>query len=320
MTLSSTGFDTVLQIYRGNSIVNCNDDGVQGQVGPSRASVDITNGNDVGVTLLIQVGGFMGFQDQFTLTADFAVIDDDRDGSALPADCNDTQTSIRPGAPDPLGDGVDQNCDTVDGDINDRDGDGSVVGQDCNDRNAGIRPGATDVPENGVDEDCSGSDAVRLDRDADGFNAPQDCDDNNPAVRPNATDVPGNGADENCDGRDALARLTTGTYAWAVRPDGLTMERLTVRANRGMRITLSCRGRGCFRAIRLTARRAGTVDVLARVPRKRRKRASGNVVVLRLTEPNTIGKVLTLTFRRGQRTKAKNTCSAPNSNRRVKCP
>jgi len=48
--------------------------------------------------------------------------DADRDGypgsfcsGPNPRDCNDTDPSIHPGAADPFGDGIDQNCDGVDG-------------------------------------------------------------------------------------------------------------------------------------------------------------------------------------------------------------
>lgn len=42
--------------------------------------------------------------------------DFDSDGYCAPADCDDWNFEIRPGAVDPLGDGIDQNCDGVDGD------------------------------------------------------------------------------------------------------------------------------------------------------------------------------------------------------------
>lgn len=41
--------------------------------------------------------------------------DADRDGSCTPADCNDTDASVYPGAPDSAGDGIDQSCDGEDG-------------------------------------------------------------------------------------------------------------------------------------------------------------------------------------------------------------
>jgi hypothetical protein len=202
----------------------------------------------------------------------------------------------------------------------DLDKDGSNRPADCNDANPGIRPGAPEVLDDGIDQNCDGDPGVNLDRDGDGFNRPSDCNDTNAAIRPNAAEIPANDVDENCDGIKARASLTSGTYAWNVAPNGLTMTQLTVRATRGMRIAVSCRGSKCFKPVRMTAKRSGNVDLLKKISKKRRTRSSGSTVTLRLTEPNTIGKVLTLKFRRNKKTKATNACSAPNTNKRIKCP
>ena len=50
-----------------------------------------------------------------------------------PADCNDANPGIRPGAPDAPDDGVDQDCSGTDATNLDVDGDGSPRPQDCND-------------------------------------------------------------------------------------------------------------------------------------------------------------------------------------------
>ncbi|MEN0065878.1 MAG: putative metal-binding motif-containing protein [Myxococcota bacterium] len=60
--------------------------------------------------------------------------DIDGDGFEPPLDCDDTLPSVFPGADDPLGDDVDQNCDGVDG--IDKDGDGIPVPEDCHDTDA----------------------------------------------------------------------------------------------------------------------------------------------------------------------------------------
>ena len=54
------------------------------------------------------------FQDR-AATPGSNVIDEDHDGYPAGEDCDDHDPSIHPGAPDPKGDGIDQNCDGVDG-------------------------------------------------------------------------------------------------------------------------------------------------------------------------------------------------------------
>jgi len=77
-------------------------------------------------------------------------------------DCDDTESSIHPGAEEILYDGIDQACDGLAGDY-DGDGDGydwdgapDVDGTDCNDDDAGINPGALDLCDDSVDQDCDG--------------------------------------------------------------------------------------------------------------------------------------------------------------------
>jgi hypothetical protein len=80
--------------------------------------------------------------------------DADGDGVRRPADCNDTNPTIRPGVADPPEDGVDQDCSGTDATNLDIDRDGSPRPQDCNDGDPAIRPGAREVAGNGVDENC----------------------------------------------------------------------------------------------------------------------------------------------------------------------
>jgi len=84
------------------------------------------------------------------------VSDADGDGISAPADCNDKDASIKPGATDVPDDGIDQNCDGADAVNNDKDGDGFPKTSDCDDLNASVRPGAVEVPGNAADEDCDG--------------------------------------------------------------------------------------------------------------------------------------------------------------------
>jgi hypothetical protein len=80
--------------------------------------------------------------------------DADGDGVRRPADCDDTNPAIHPGAVDIPDDGIDQDCSGTDATNLDRDGDGFPRPQDCNDTNAAIHPGAKEIAGNGVDENC----------------------------------------------------------------------------------------------------------------------------------------------------------------------
>jgi hypothetical protein len=80
--------------------------------------------------------------------------DRDGDGVTRPLDCNDLDSSVRPGAFDPPGNGVDEDCRDGDAVDLDRDRDGFLVPLDCDDGDVGIRPGVGEVIGNFVDEDC----------------------------------------------------------------------------------------------------------------------------------------------------------------------
>ena len=80
----------------------------------------------------------------------------DHDGIAAPADCDDHDPAIRPGAADAPDNGIDENCDGADATLADRDHDGFRAPQDCDDADPAIRPGAQEVFGNRVDEDCNG--------------------------------------------------------------------------------------------------------------------------------------------------------------------
>ena len=81
-------------------------------------------------------------------------VDADGDGFNSTADCNDASTAVFPGAPDPVGNGVDEDCDGADDRNLDRDGDGFPVPADCDDGSAAVRPNAREVRGNETDENC----------------------------------------------------------------------------------------------------------------------------------------------------------------------
>ncbi len=82
---------------------------------------------------------------------------DDKD----PADCDDSDANINPGAAEIYYNGADDDCDPVNTIDNDQDGDGSTasapVGStpDCDDTNAGINPGEAETCDNCIDENCN---------------------------------------------------------------------------------------------------------------------------------------------------------------------
>ena len=79
----------------------------------------------------------------------------DHDGFALPADCDDHDSAVRPSALDWPDNGLDENCDGADATIRDRDG--VLAPADCNDADPALRPGAPEVFGDAVDQDCNGS-------------------------------------------------------------------------------------------------------------------------------------------------------------------
>jgi len=138
-------------------------------------------------------------------------------------DCNDNNDTIYPGAPDPCGDGVDQNCDGTDECVcEDADGDGyqdiNCGGTDCDDTNGQVHPQATEICDDDKDNDCDGltdcddtscatdPSCTCPDADGDGHHAfncgGNDCDDSRYDVHPGAIEICGDGIDQDCDGKD----------------------------------------------------------------------------------------------------------------------
>jgi hypothetical protein len=80
--------------------------------------------------------------------------DADGDGVRRPADCDDANPGIHPGAVDTPDDKDDQHCSGADASNLDVDRDGSPRPLDCDDADPAIHPGARERAGNGVDENC----------------------------------------------------------------------------------------------------------------------------------------------------------------------
>ena len=143
-------------------------------------------------------------------------IDSDGDGHHTPGscwqpadDCNDTNSSVYPGAPE-LCNNFDDNCDGLidDGIAFDNDSDGFTnCNGDCDDTNPNVHPNATEVCDS-VDNDCDLliDENLSTDLDSDGHYAigsclapADDCDDTNQTIYPGVPEIC-DGQDNNCDG------------------------------------------------------------------------------------------------------------------------
>lgn len=165
--------------------------------------------------------------------------EEDRDWDGFTAgmgDCDDTNPTIYPGAPE-ICDMFDNDCDGLIDDLdpdvfytnddswyidNDGDGFGSFETQllfcetdpciecsnyvniagDCDDHNPNIYFGAEEIWYDGIDQNCQGG--SDFDQDKDGENAIEyggtDCNDTNYAINTRAVEILGDDIDDNCDG------------------------------------------------------------------------------------------------------------------------
>ena len=163
--------------------------------------------------------------------------------------------------------------------------------------------------------------------DADGDGSPSnvDCNDNNPGIRPGAFDRPGDGIDQDCADGDAK-RTVTAEMTWGVSP-GKRATKFTnlvvTKLQPGARVFVSCAGKGCpFKKRRRVAvkRNAKTVT-LTKVfnpkrkgrPRRVAKLRVGTKVIVAVTAPDQIGRLFTLTMRKGRGPRLAKACLAVGS-------
>jgi hypothetical protein len=235
----SPNFDVVVTLYSGDcntlSYLACSDANISS---PSSEEINYT-GLSIGNTYYTRTYYF-GTTTPATPTFNIKIwtpgtaTDVDGDGFSDDVDCDDNNASIYPGAPEIVGNGIDENCDGMFQWYQDSDGDGygsTIVVQsgnsspgagesnnstDCNDGNALINPGATDIVGNGIDENCDGMFQWYQDSDGDGYGSTivvqsgnsspgsgessnsTDCDDSDINVNPSVAEIPNNGIDDDC--------------------------------------------------------------------------------------------------------------------------
>ncbi len=132
-------------------------------------------------------------------------VDADADGERSQAcggaDCDDSNSSVLPGAAE-ICNGTDDDCDASTDETIDGDGDGvSVCAGDCDDSDGANVPAGTEVCD-GADNDCAGGadfPGELVDADVDGALSCNDCDDADPGIFPGASEVC-DGVDNDCDG------------------------------------------------------------------------------------------------------------------------
>jgi hypothetical protein len=128
--------------------------------------------------------------------------DADGDSWHLGGDCDDSEATVYPFAPQECDDGLDNDCDPEpDSNEADADGDGySECDGDCNDALPEFNPGAEDECGDGYDHDCSGDVDDEIDDDGDGIpECAGDCDDTDASVHEGADELCGDGLDNDCD-------------------------------------------------------------------------------------------------------------------------
>ncbi len=158
-------------------------------------------------------------------------------GAANDDDCNDSYSSVYPGATETVADFMDQDCDGFDACYADADrdnygttvvvdgsslncigGDGAIRNDDCDDSNSSYYPGASDAVADGFDQDCDGVDSCYTDADGDnhgttvvvdgsslscatgtGSANDDDCNDTTASYYPGAPETPADNIDQDCD-------------------------------------------------------------------------------------------------------------------------
>jgi hypothetical protein len=130
-----------------------------------------------------------------------------------------------------------------------------------------------------------------VDVDGDGVAVPADCADDNVTVHPGAKEIAGNTIDDDCTGGDAPARImATIRSKWKAKNGHVWVNRLSVlEAPEGALVEVTCAGQRCpFKRRTAAANARGNAMLGKFFKRKLRPKIT---IEVRVTYPNTIGRV-----------------------------
>ena len=179
------------------AVGDCDDnDAAVGPGGAEIAGDGLDQDCDGGDLCYVDADGDGYRTDATVRSADLDCLDRGEGEAAEPnTDCNDTATSVNPGAPELSDNGVDDNCDGLEACYADLDDDGYVPdrttqvasadldcsgpgegqvtddGGDCNEADPAINPGATEIVGDEIDQNCDGGETCYEDVDTDGYSA-----------------------------------------------------------------------------------------------------------------------------------------------------
>ena len=99
-----------------------------------------------------------------------------------------------------------------------------------------------------------------------------------------------------------------------VTKDGADVALLTVRAPKGVRITLTCAGKSC------PLREVAQATALFHIQQFERELRAGTKLTITVTKPSYITKVTTLTIRQGKGPARTDRCQLPGETKLIACP